>query len=338
MPMPGQPGAAAAHAARRVDGQRLHHFRRRLRADQPPRRRWRRRGHGASLSDRREFKAKVVGSDEQSDVALLKIDATDLPALRIGDSKHAQAGPVGGGDRFAVRPRPFGHRRHRQRGRPQQSVRRPAATCPSSRPTCAINQRQFRRPAAQHPRRGGRHQLADLQQLRRLHGRELRDPDRRRDERGASSSRRPARSAAACSACRSQAIDARRGQGPRPAATRAARWSTTSAPAARRRRPACSVGDVIRSRQRHRDRAVQRPAADRRRDGAGHARSRSASCATASRAGRRSPSASSTEALPGASQPPDARADRRRRPAPSANALGLVGEDLDADDRAASWA
>ena len=48
--------------------------------------------------------------------------------------------------------------------------------------------RQFRRPAAQHARRGGRHQLADLQQLRRLHGRELRDPDRGRDERGATSS------------------------------------------------------------------------------------------------------------------------------------------------------
>ena len=87
------------------------------------------------LSDRREFKAKVVGSDEQSDVALLKIDATGLPFLRIGDSQHAQARPVGGRDRFAVRPRPFGDRRHRQRGRPQQSLRQPAATCPSSRPT-----------------------------------------------------------------------------------------------------------------------------------------------------------------------------------------------------------
>jgi serine protease Do len=34
------------------------------------------------LSDRREFKAKLVGSDEQSDVALLKIDGRGLPALR----------------------------------------------------------------------------------------------------------------------------------------------------------------------------------------------------------------------------------------------------------------
>ena len=44
------------------------------------------------LSDRREFTAKVVGSDEQSDVALLKIAATNLPVLRIGDSKALKSG------------------------------------------------------------------------------------------------------------------------------------------------------------------------------------------------------------------------------------------------------
>ncbi|RZA19961.1 MAG: DegQ family serine endoprotease [Lysobacteraceae bacterium] len=44
------------------------------------------------LSDRREFTAKVVGSDEQSDVALLKIAATALPTLRIGDSKALKSG------------------------------------------------------------------------------------------------------------------------------------------------------------------------------------------------------------------------------------------------------
>jgi serine protease Do len=44
------------------------------------------------LSDRREFTAKVVGSDEQSDVALLKIDASGLPTLRIGDSKALKSG------------------------------------------------------------------------------------------------------------------------------------------------------------------------------------------------------------------------------------------------------
>ncbi|KGQ18938.1 Periplasmic protease [Lysobacter dokdonensis DS-58] len=44
------------------------------------------------LSDRREFKAKVVGSDEQSDVALLKIPATGLPSLRVGDSRTLRPG------------------------------------------------------------------------------------------------------------------------------------------------------------------------------------------------------------------------------------------------------
>ncbi|HVI26445.1 MAG TPA: DegQ family serine endoprotease [Xanthomonadaceae bacterium] len=44
------------------------------------------------LSDRREFTAKVVGSDQQSDVALLKIDAKGLPALRIGDSDALRPG------------------------------------------------------------------------------------------------------------------------------------------------------------------------------------------------------------------------------------------------------
>src|SRR5690606_16081187 len=44
------------------------------------------------LSDSREFTAKVVGSDEKSDIALLKIEARDLPTLRIGDSKDLKPG------------------------------------------------------------------------------------------------------------------------------------------------------------------------------------------------------------------------------------------------------
>jgi len=44
------------------------------------------------LSDRREFTAKVIGSDQQSDVALLKIAATGLPALRLGDSRQLKPG------------------------------------------------------------------------------------------------------------------------------------------------------------------------------------------------------------------------------------------------------
>lgn len=44
------------------------------------------------LSDRREFSAKVVGSDAESDVAVLKIDATGLPTLRFGNGASVKPG------------------------------------------------------------------------------------------------------------------------------------------------------------------------------------------------------------------------------------------------------
>ena len=44
------------------------------------------------LSDRREFKATLVGSDQQSDIALLRIDGKGLPALRTGNSNQLKPG------------------------------------------------------------------------------------------------------------------------------------------------------------------------------------------------------------------------------------------------------
>lgn len=44
------------------------------------------------LGDSREFDAKVVGSDAQYDVALLKIDAKGLPTVRVGDSNTLKPG------------------------------------------------------------------------------------------------------------------------------------------------------------------------------------------------------------------------------------------------------
>ncbi len=44
------------------------------------------------LPDRRELTAKVVGSDQQYDVALLKIEAKGLPSLRLGDSRALKPG------------------------------------------------------------------------------------------------------------------------------------------------------------------------------------------------------------------------------------------------------
>ncbi|MFS8153454.1 MULTISPECIES: DegQ family serine endoprotease [Halomonadaceae] len=44
------------------------------------------------LNDRRELRAEVVGSDPQTDVAVLKIDANDLPTLNLGDSDELKVG------------------------------------------------------------------------------------------------------------------------------------------------------------------------------------------------------------------------------------------------------
>ena len=44
------------------------------------------------LTDRREFSAKVIGVDRRSDVALIKIDATGLPAVHFGDPSHIRPG------------------------------------------------------------------------------------------------------------------------------------------------------------------------------------------------------------------------------------------------------
>jgi serine protease Do len=44
------------------------------------------------LTDRREYKAKVLGVDKQTDIAAIKIDARDLPTVKLGDPAAAQVG------------------------------------------------------------------------------------------------------------------------------------------------------------------------------------------------------------------------------------------------------
>ena len=44
------------------------------------------------LTDKREFKAKVIGADRRTDVALIKIDASNLPAVRFGDPNKLRVG------------------------------------------------------------------------------------------------------------------------------------------------------------------------------------------------------------------------------------------------------
>ena len=55
------------------------------------------------LSDRREFRAKVLGSDPTTDVAVLKIEARNLPTVRLGNPKE-----LGVGDYVLAIGSPFG--------------------------------------------------------------------------------------------------------------------------------------------------------------------------------------------------------------------------------------
>jgi serine protease Do len=44
------------------------------------------------LSDKREFKGKVIGTDQKTDLAVIKIDSDNLPVIRLGDSEKLQVG------------------------------------------------------------------------------------------------------------------------------------------------------------------------------------------------------------------------------------------------------
>jgi serine protease Do len=57
-----------------------------------------------TLSDKRQLKAKVVGADPKTDIAVLKVDGTSFPAITIGDSSKVQIGDyaLAIGDPFGV--------------------------------------------------------------------------------------------------------------------------------------------------------------------------------------------------------------------------------------------
>jgi serine protease Do len=57
-----------------------------------------------SLADKREFKARVIGTDPKVDIAVVKIDATNLPSIVFGDSTKARVGDyaIAVGDPFGV--------------------------------------------------------------------------------------------------------------------------------------------------------------------------------------------------------------------------------------------
>ncbi len=45
-----------------------------------------------TLTDKREFKAKIIGADKRTDVAVVKIEATGLPAVKVGDVGRLRVG------------------------------------------------------------------------------------------------------------------------------------------------------------------------------------------------------------------------------------------------------
>ena len=45
-----------------------------------------------TLTDDREFKARIVGADKRTDVAVVKIEATGLPAVKVGDVNRLKVG------------------------------------------------------------------------------------------------------------------------------------------------------------------------------------------------------------------------------------------------------
>jgi len=47
-----------------------------------------------SMSDKREMKARVIGTDSQTDIALIKVDAKDLPHVALGSSAAVEVGDI----------------------------------------------------------------------------------------------------------------------------------------------------------------------------------------------------------------------------------------------------
>ncbi len=243
-------------------------------------------------TDRREYRAKVVGIDARTDVAVLKIDAKNLPVGPHGRPAGAQGRRMGGRHRLALRLRELGHRGHRQRHRPFAG-RRIHAVHPDRR---RREPRQLRRPAVQPPGRGRRHQLADLQPHRRLPGRVLRDPHRRRDQREGPARRERPRRARPDRRHDPAGEPGARGFLQAAAAARCARERGRGAGSRRRGRPEGGRRDPRGGRQRRSSsrarcrRSSRRSSRARRRRSPSGATSPSARCASRSASSRTNPS------------------------------------------------
>ncbi len=127
------------------------------------------------LTDRREYRAKILGTDRRTDIAVLKIEASDLPVVHIGNPDDLDVG-----EWVLAIGSPFGFDNSVTVGVVSAKGRTlpDGSAVPFIQSDAAVNPGQFGRAAVQRPRRGRRHQFADLQPHRRLPGTELRDPHR----------------------------------------------------------------------------------------------------------------------------------------------------------------
>ncbi len=86
-----------------------------------------------TLADHREYKAKVLGKDKATDVAVIKIDAKDLPTVHMTASTSLQVGDyvLAIGSPYGLEETATAGHRQRQGPLPAEGTSR----CPSSRPT-----------------------------------------------------------------------------------------------------------------------------------------------------------------------------------------------------------
>ena len=113
-----------------------------------------------TMNDRRVFPAKLVGVDKLNDLAVIKIDATNLPSIAWGDSTKLHPGQT-----VLAFGSPFGYFQFSvTRGivsaldRPNPVLRRPAQARRLHPDRRRHQPRQLRRPAGRCPWRVGRHQ------------------------------------------------------------------------------------------------------------------------------------------------------------------------------------
>ena len=120
------------------------------------------------LSDKREFKGKLIGTDAKTDIAIVKIEATGLPTIPWADSDQLEVGEF-----VLAVGSPFGLTQTVTMGivsavgRASMGIAEYEDFHPNR---CGDQPRQFRRRISQRAWRISRDQYGDLQSKRRQHG------------------------------------------------------------------------------------------------------------------------------------------------------------------------